>query len=65
MKTRYSPAGLTLGMVPAPLPRSDSAAACLAQQGGWEAVVLPAWDGSKTALAGSENLAIEALYVGL
>jgi hypothetical protein len=37
-------------------------------QVGWEAVVLPAWDGSKTALAGSksgfgwfENVAIEAL----
>jgi hypothetical protein len=27
----------------------------LGEQGKWEAVVLPAWDGSKTALAGSES----------
>jgi hypothetical protein len=25
------------------------------RQGGWEAVVQPAWDGSKTALAGSKS----------
>jgi hypothetical protein len=29
--------------------------ALIGLQGGWEAVVLPAWDGSETALAGSKS----------